>query len=111
MAKRFYDALNDALKATNMSLQQACSIAGVSYDQFKKYMQRAAKDAHASTNVDDAVKLAHAFGMTFDELIGDDTSALRSEAACLWRSLSEEERSILRAAARGLASQHPDQDR
>lgn len=101
MAKRFYDALNDALEATGMPLMEACKRAGVSYDQFKKYMQRAKDNPNASTNVDAAVKLAHVFGMTFDELIGDDTAMLRSEAVDLWMQLSQEERQILLAAARG----------
>lgn len=105
MAKRFYQALNDALKATGMSLKAACETADVSYEQFKKYMQRAAVDENASTNVDAAVKLAHAFGLTFDELIQDDTASLRSEAAALWRKLSPEEQEILLAAARGRAAQ------
>jgi transcriptional regulator with XRE-family HTH domain len=107
MTKRFYNALSDALDTTGMSLQQACAAAGVSYEQFKKFMQRGSKDLSTSTNVDDAVRLAAAFGVTFDELIQDDTAALRSEAAALWRSLGEAEREILKAAARGL----PDQDR
>jgi transcriptional regulator with XRE-family HTH domain len=101
MVKRFYDALEDALAATGWSLQRACAEAGVSYDQFKKFKQRAAKDPHASTNVDDAVKIANAFGLTLDEFLGDRTAELRSEAADLWRKLGEAEREILLAAARG----------
>lgn len=101
MSKRFADALSEALKVTGMSLMSACERADVSYDQFKKLMQRAAKGGPSSTNVDDAVKLAHAFGVTFDEFIRDDTAALRSEAAELWRKLTPGERDILLAAERG----------
>lgn len=101
MPKRFFDALTEALAATGWSLQRACTEAGVSYDQFKKFMQRAPKDQHASTNVDDAVKIANAFGFSLDEFLSDETADLRSEAAHLWRELSPQERDILLAAARG----------
>lgn len=101
MTKRFYDALEDALTATGWSLQKACLEAGVSYEQFKKFRQRGAKDPHASTSVDDAVKIANAMGFTLDEFLEDHTSSLRSEAARLWRELNPTEREILLAAARG----------
>lgn len=102
MTKRFYDALRDALDAAQMSIPTLCERAGVSKDQVTKFMQRGAKgDLRASTNVDDAVKLAHALGFTLDEMLQDETAALRSEAVSLWRELSQEEREILRAAARG----------
>jgi transcriptional regulator with XRE-family HTH domain len=107
MARRFYDALKDALEVTGWSLQKACEEADVSYDQFKKFMQRAAQDPNASTNVDAAVKLANAFGMTFDELISDETAILRSEAVALWRELRPEEREFLRSAAE---ARHASQD-
>lgn len=101
MTKRFADALIDALEATGWSLQYLCEQAGVSYDQYKKLRQRALKSEHASTNVDDAVKIANAFGMTLDEFLQDETANLRSEAAVLWRSLDQGERDILLAASRG----------
>ena len=96
MVRRFADALDDALKAASWSLKHACEVAGVSYEQMKKMKQRG-----ASTNVDDAIKLAHALGFTLDELVGDDTADLRSDIGDLWRKLSEAERRILIAAARG----------
>lgn len=101
MTRRFYDALRDALKAAEWSIPTLCEKAGVSKDQVTKFMQRSAKGVPASTNVDDAIKLAHALGFTLDEMLQDDTAALRSEAARLWRELSDEERAILLAAARG----------
>lgn len=67
-------------------------------------MQRAGKGECASTNVDDAVKLANALGFTLDEMLKDQTATFRSEAVDLWRSLTPEERDILRAAARGRRS-------
>lgn len=109
MTKRFYDALRDALEATKWSIPKLCEAANVSSDQITKFMQRSKKGLTASTNVDDAVKLARALGMTLDEMLEDDTSALRSEAASLWRQLSQEEREILLAAARGRAAQSQEQ--
>ncbi|SEL41245.1 hypothetical protein SAMN04488032_1278 [Pacificibacter marinus] len=102
--KRFHIALSDAMQASGMPLKQVCETAGVSYEQFKKYMQRAKVDPNVSTNVDTAIKIAHVFGMTFDEFVGDDTALVRTEAVDLWRKLSEGERQILLAAARGKTS-------
>jgi len=101
MTRRFYDALKEALDATSWSIAQLCDAAGVSKTQITKFMQRGAKGLQTSTNVDDAAKIARALGLTLDEMLGDETAKLRSEAATLWRSLSEEEREILLAAARG----------
>lgn len=101
MSRRFYDALEEALDATGWSIAKLCQVAGVSKDQVTKFMQRGAKGLPASTNVDDAVKLANALGLTLDEMLLDETAQLRSEAADLWRQLSQSERDILLAAARG----------
>lgn len=101
MIRPFHVALDDAIAKTGISLKAACEIAQVSYEQFKKFMQRSRKGINASTSVDDCVRLAHAFGLTLDEMIHDDTARLRSEAAALWRQLTDDERDILLAAARG----------
>lgn len=89
------------MDATGWSIPKLCQEAGVSKDQITKFMQRASKGLPASTNVDDAVKLANALGFTLDEMLEDDTAALRSEIVNLWRELSQQERDILLAAARG----------
>nr|WP_111299409.1 helix-turn-helix transcriptional regulator [Paracoccus saliphilus] len=107
MPRRFYDALKDALDSSGWSIARLCKEADVSTDQITKFMQRAGKGQPASTNVDDAVRLANALGLTLDEMLEDRTAELRSEAADLWRSLTSEEREILRAAARG---RHVDMD-
>lgn len=101
MAKKFRDALIEALDRTGWKLQAVCEAAGVSYEQMKKV--RAGKSA--STNVDDALKMAHAFGLSLDEFVGDTTVEDRQEVVALWREISEAEREILRAAARGRAAQ------
>lgn len=110
MAKRFFDALDHALKATKWSLKKACEEAGVSYEQMKKFRQRSKSDPNASTNVDDAVKIANALGFTLDEFLSDDTARLRSEAADLWRKLTDGERDLLLAAARGQRAQDQSAD-
>lgn len=105
MIKPFHIALDDAIKSTGLSLKAACENAQVSYEQFKKFMQRSRKGENASTSVDDSIKLAHAFGLTLDEMVDDRSAALRSEAADLWRQLAPGEREILLAAARGQREQ------
>ncbi len=101
MAKRFHDALRDALTESGLPLQQVCEAANVSYEKYKKFMQRGGKNPNASTTVDDAVKIANALGLTLDELLDDQTAKSRSEAVSLWLRLSDEERNLLQAAARG----------
>ncbi|AGT09329.1 helix-turn-helix domain-containing protein [Paracoccus aminophilus] len=101
MSRRFYDALRDALEATGWSIPTLCREAGVPTTQITKFMQRGAKGERTSTNVDDAAKIANALGLTLDEMLGDDTASLRSEAVDLWRQLTDGERQILLAAARG----------
>lgn len=101
MTKPFFIAIDDAIERTGISLKAACEAADVSYEQFKKFMQRSRRGLPASTSVDDCVKLSHAFGLTVDEMVGDNTALIRSEVADLWRQLSQAEREILLAAARG----------
>ena len=97
MAKPFRDALLEHLAREGWKMAYVADEAGVSYEQLKKL-----KQGHSqSTNVDDAVKIAHAFGMSLDEFIGDTTVEDRLQAFALWRDLAEEEREILLAAARG----------
>lgn len=101
MAKSFRNALLEAIELTGLPLKTVAERAGVSYEQLKKVKQRAT----ASTNVDDAVKVANVFGVTLDEFLQDDTAAVRAEIVNLYIQLTEQERSILQAAARGQASQ------
>ncbi|MBL4929360.1 helix-turn-helix domain-containing protein [Fuscibacter oryzae] len=101
MTRTFREAFQDALKATGWSINKVAAEAGVSAEQLKKLNQGRSQ----STNVDDALKVAHVFGVTLDEFLGDDTAQLRAEVADLWRQLSQEERDILLAAARGRGAQ------
>jgi len=63
MQKTFKDALEDALKQTGRSLRSVALVADVSYDQLKGLMQGKAK----TTNVDDGLKVASAFGVSVED--------------------------------------------
>lgn len=75
MENTFKSALEHALAATGRSLRSVAMQASVSYDQLKNLKQGKA----ATTNVDDARRVAGAFGVTLDDfysgrLTGDQTS-------------------------------------
>jgi hypothetical protein len=63
--KTFREALIDALDATDKSLRSVATEADVSYEQLKKLKQNPV----GTTNVDDAVRVAAAFGMTLDQFL------------------------------------------
>lgn len=98
MQKTFRIALIEALDATGMPLKRVAEVAGVSYDQLKKLKNTDG----ATTNVDDAKKVANALGYTLDEMLGDDLIQRRERVAALYRQLTERERAILLAAAHAL---------
>lgn len=101
MAKTFRTALLEHLAKTGEPLAQVAARAGVSYPQLKRLKAREG----ASTNVEDAMAIAHAFGVTLDEFLGDTMVADRIEIVGLYNQLSPSEREILRAAARGRDAQ------
>lgn len=98
MSLAFKDALVLALEHTGRSLKSVCQEAGVSYEQMKKVKQ----GKSGSTNVDDAIRLANALGMTLEEMMQDETALVRSEIVDLYNQLSPEERQFLLRSARGL---------
>ena len=106
MVKTFRDAFIEALDRTGWSVPQVARDAGVSVEQLKKLKQGRA----LTTNVDDAVRVAHVFGVTLDEFLDDKSVADRDEIADLWRQLSDAERDFLRAAALGRRVQGRGQD-
>ncbi|WP_406720412.1 LexA family transcriptional regulator [Thioclava litoralis] len=63
MDTTFRDALEKALQLTGKSLRSVATAADVSYDQFKSLRQGKSQ----KTNVDDALKLIRAFGVTPEE--------------------------------------------
>jgi hypothetical protein len=76
----------------------------VSYEQLKKVR---ARDT-ASTNVDDAIRVARVFGMTINEFMDDDLASDRARLAKLYSELSPQERRLLAAAAKGMQNGQPD---
>lgn len=100
MPRTFREALLSAIAETGASIAEVARGAGVSYEQLKKVGQRET----ASTNIDDAVRVANFFGFTIDEFLQDDLASDRIAGARLWFELTEAEREILRAAARGRAA-------
>jgi transcriptional regulator with XRE-family HTH domain len=107
MAKRFRDALLERVApAGPLTLQEVARRAGVSYEQLKKVGQR----ENASTNVDDARKVANVFGLTLDEFLDDRTIEARIQVVELYSRLSPQERRLLQAASSGLGDQGADQE-
>lgn len=71
METTFKLALERALKETGRSLRSVAIAAGVSYEQLKSLQQGKAQ----KTNVDDAMKVAEAFGVTLHDLYAGRLSA------------------------------------
>ncbi|MEQ8258080.1 MAG: S24 family peptidase [Roseovarius confluentis] len=65
MSETFRDALDYALKSSGRSLRDVAQRAGVSYEQYKGFLQGKSR----STNVDDALKVAHAFGVSMEDFM------------------------------------------
>ena len=89
-----------------MTLADVARRAGVSYEQLKKARLR----ENATTNVDDARKVANALGLTLDELLEDDLAQTRAEVVALYNSLTDQEREFLRIAAQERRAQVPEAD-
>lgn len=65
MVRTFRDALRHALDTEGRKLSDVTREAGVSYEQYKGFLQGKSR----STNVDDAVKVAAVFGVTLEEFL------------------------------------------
>lgn len=65
MQRLFRDALINAIEKTGKSLRSIAIEAGVSYEQLKNVRQGRAK----TTNADDAVRIAHSFGVSMEEFL------------------------------------------
>ena len=98
MAKLFRTAFLEALELTKWSIPRIADASDVSKDQLNKLKQRET----AKTNVDDARKVANAFGYTLDEFLDDQLLSDRDEAASLWGQLSDREKHLIRASAKEL---------
>lgn len=76
MKYNFRDALDHALTVTGRSLLSVASASGVGYDQLKSLRQGKSQ----TTNSDDAMMVAEAFGVTLDDFyagrLGEQASAI-----------------------------------
>ncbi len=70
MKTSFKEALEHALQTTGRSLREVTEAAGVSYDKFKSLRQGKSR----TTGVDDAIKIADAFGVSLDQFLAKDLS-------------------------------------
>lgn len=107
MVKTFREAFLEALDATKTPVAEIARRSGVSREQLNKLRQREG----AKTNVDDARRVAAAFGCSLDEFLGERVSTDRGEIANLLAQLTPEERDFLIRAARGLHAQHHEGER
>ncbi|WP_282091319.1 XRE family transcriptional regulator [Epibacterium ulvae] len=71
MTLPFKDALQRARDASGLSLRKLADKAGVSYEQLKKINQ----GKTLSTNAEDALKLAQAVGVSFEDFLEGNVSA------------------------------------
>ena len=101
MTKTFREAFTEMVKRPEWSIRRVAALSGVSEEQLKKVNQ----GKSLTTNVDDAVRVANAFGLTLDEFLDDTTAIDRMRVVDLYSQLSEAERAILRDAARGRSDQ------
>ncbi len=104
MPKTFREALLEHVEAGH-ALKGIADRAGVSYEQLKKVTQREG----ASTNVDDARKVANALGLTLDELLDDHTIEDRIAVVEAYNRLSPETIRILKAAESAQGQDDPGQ--
>lgn len=106
MVRRFRDAFLDMLAHRGDTLAGIARGARVSEEQLKKLKQRDT----ASTNVDDAVRIAHHFGLSLDELLQDDFVRVREEVVGLYTALTPQERQMLQELAKARRDAAPLED-
>ena len=83
MTRKFRDAFIDALVKSGLSLRAVAVGSGVSEGQLKKLKQR----ENATTNVDDARKVAAFFGVGLDQFLDDPELSHHVEIAELYSRL------------------------
>lgn len=106
MVRRFREAFLELLASTGDNLANIARGANVSVEQLKKLKQRDT----ASTNVDDAVKIAHHFGLSLDEFLEDDIVQVRSETLGQYAKLTLQERQFLQELAKARRAAAPRED-
>lgn len=95
----FRTAFLEALAESGLTVAEVARRSGVSKEQLNKLKQR----ENAKTNVDDARRVASAFGYSLDDFLEDDRAQVQAEIASLLSQLTEQERDFLLKAARGVA--------
>ena len=98
MSMNFRDALLRAIESHEVSLRSVATGSGVSYEQLKKLKQR----PDASTNIDDAVRIAGYFGQTLDQFLQEPDGSAPHHVTEIYTKLSERDRQRLLFFARGL---------
>lgn len=96
MVKTFRAALLSRLESPK-DLRAIAQSSGVSFEQLRKMITRDG----ASTNVEDAIRIARSFGLTVDEFVENDVVEDRDRIAAIFASLTEGERRVVREIARG----------
>lgn len=94
--RTFREALLKKLEETGTSLKKVADGANVSYEQLKKLKQIDSR----STNVEDAIKVAHFFNMTLDEFMSGVEAKAPDEIISVLEKLSPVARNTLLNAAK-----------
>jgi transcriptional regulator with XRE-family HTH domain len=98
MSRTFREAFLEALSKSDLKVPDVARISGVSKDQLNKLKQR----ENAKTNVEDARKIAAAFGQTIEAFI--DNPSLKEELE-IAELLSQLEPGVRKALIAGVAAQ------
>ncbi len=105
--RRFRDALLEKLEGDGAPTMKAVAEgSGVPYSRIKIIKHR----ENSSTNVDDAVKIAHFFNQSLDDFLEGDGLEDRIELIQLYGQLSDDERSFLLKSAKALADGKNDKE-
>ena len=100
MSRKFRDAFLDALDQSGLSLRAVAIGSGVSESQLKKLRQR----ENATTNVDDAKKVAEFFGLGLDDFLDDPGLSRPVEIVELYSRLPHQLKLEFQAYARELSA-------
>lgn len=99
MEKTFRSAFLAHLEKSGESVANISRKSGVSKYQLDKLKQREG----AKTNVEDAIKVAAAFGLSLDAFLDEPQASSQAEIVSLYNQLSSAEQEMILAAARALA--------
>lgn len=100
MERTFRQAFLEALEKSGLSVAQVAEKSGVSVEQLKKLKQRET----AKTNVEDARRVARAFGQSLDDFVNDPALEAQVEIVLLYNALPESLRKELLTYGKGLAA-------